>query len=134
MWLFFTITLLLSCLGMLVLLWLKRYELRTGRMFFAGARPRLGEFFSRTLVWVEYALPALLAHAAKRLWRAARVLAHRTVAWVVVGTETLLERGLQVLRHKTDAPRQGGEASPFLREVAEHKKILRGGQDDGQPE
>jgi len=51
------------------------------------------------------------------------VLAHRTTAWSVLQVERMLEKTLHTLRHTT-AARADGEASAFLREVAEHKKSL----------
>jgi hypothetical protein len=119
---FFTITLLLSCAGMIMLLALKRYELRTNRMLFAQVRPALGGFFSGALVWVERVLPALAAKQARRAYARARAAVRAAVAHGAIIADHLLERALHALRRGTLSPR--GEASPFLREVAEHKKKL----------
>jgi hypothetical protein len=122
--LFFTSTLLIAAAGMISLLWLKRYELRTGRVFFAQVRPALGEFFGRGLLWIEGALPAAAGRALRRGWNLLRHLFHAAAALVVIVAEHALERLLQSLRYKTSAPGKSGEASPFLREVAEHKKKI----------
>jgi hypothetical protein len=119
---FLTATLVVSCAGMVAILWLKRYELSTGKVFFAGVRPELRTFFSRGLFWLEHALPALAAAWTRRAWVEARALARVALAHAAVEVDRLLERALRALRHKTLAPH--GEASPFLREVAEHKKKL----------
>jgi hypothetical protein len=108
---------------MITLLSVKRYELRTNKVFFIQVRPGLGAFFSGALLWLEYVLPALAAYQARRLYALLRAWLRAGVAWVILATETLLERTLHVLRRKTEVPRHG-EASPFLREVAEHKKKL----------
>ncbi len=120
---FFTITLLVSCAGMALLLWLKRYELRTGRVFFAQVRPAVGAFFGGALGWIEHVLPVLVAQQARRAYVWGRAQLRATVAWVIIFAEGLLERTLHVLRRKTNVAHHG-EASPFLREVAEHKKKL----------
>lgn len=108
---------------MITLLSLKRYELRTHRVFFAPARPGLGTFFAGALVWLERVLPALIAREVRRGYAWARAQLRAAIAWGIIATERALERTLYVVRRKTSVPRHG-EASPFLREVAEHKKKL----------
>lgn len=121
--LFFTFTLGISILGLITLLSLKHWELQTGKMLFSGARPVMGDFFHGVVFWVERVAPKLLRLIAKRIARATMALAHRTVAWVVVHVEKGLEYVLFRLRHSTSTEIKQ-EASPFLREVAEHKKEL----------
>jgi hypothetical protein len=125
--LFFMVTLAVSIAGMVTLLMLKRYELNSGRILLGSARPHIGEFFHRKLVWLEYVLPGLIRVSARVLYRAARRLVHVFAAWVVVKVEQGLEYALHTVRHTTTAPRRSGETSVFLRQVAEHKKKL---QDD----
>lgn len=121
-----SITLAISIVGMISLLLLKRYELNSGRIFLGSARPAVGAFFHRKLMWIEYALPGLMRSGVRALYANLRILAHRAVAWVVVKVEQGLERALHNVRHKTTlAPRRGEETSAFLREVAEHKKKLQ---------
>lgn len=123
---FFTVTLLVAVVGMSAVVALKRYELRSGRVFFSGARPRLSRFFGGVLIWIEGVLPATAARAARRVFVAGRSAARAAVVWSVLFVEHGLERTLHALRYKTSAPASSGEASPFLREVAEHKrKLLR---------
>jgi hypothetical protein len=107
---------------MITVLWLKRYEIRTGRVFFVQVRPSAGAFFRGALGWVEHVLPALVAREIRRGYVWARIKLRAGVAWIIIVAEGLLERGLHLLRHKTNVPY--GEASPFLREVAEHKRKL----------
>lgn len=124
--LFLTVVLILSCAGMAGILLLKRYELRSGRVLMSAARPQLGSFFSRGLFWVERVLPSLAQYEARRLWRALRALLRAAAARALLWTEHGLERGLRALRSASaHAPARGGDASPFLREVVEHKKKLQ---------
>lgn len=124
--LFLTTTLVVSTLGMLGIVGLKRYELATGRLFLAGLRPGLRHFFRRTFFWFERVLPSLIAHEAGRLWRAGRAVVRTAAAQGLLFAEQTLERGLSALRQATShAPARPGDASPFLREVAEHKKKLQ---------
>src|SRR5581483_11672335 len=118
---FLTVLLGVSAAGMLAILWLKRYELRTGRIFLAGLRPALGEFSARTLWWFGRTAPGAAAAVARDLWSRARAAIHASIARGIVAAERGLELALSALRRSTSAPRMDGEASPFLREVAEHK-------------
>lgn len=113
---------------MLALLLLKRYELATGRIFLASARPGIGAFFHRKLVWLEHVLPGLIRAGLHNLYRAVRRALHLGAAWAVLRLEQGLERTLRTLRRNTMPQarmRSGEETSAFLREVAEHKKRLQ---------
>lgn len=121
--LFFTFTLGISLVGLVGLLTLKSWELQTGRVLFTGARPAMGQFFHRVVFWVEHIVPRLIRLTLKRIAQAGMALLHRVVAWVVVHVEKGLEYVLFRLRHSTSTETKQ-EASPFLREVAEHKKEL----------
>ncbi|MDE1924600.1 MAG: hypothetical protein KGH79_00245 [Patescibacteria group bacterium] len=122
--LFFTVLLALSIAGMVAMLWLKRYELATGRVVLSGVRPLVGTFVSRTLLWAGKIIPALVREQLARAGQTLRVLAHRFVAQSVLWFERTLEKVLHTVREKTGPPREPGEASAFLREVADHKKKL----------
>jgi hypothetical protein len=122
--LFFTILLAISIAGMLGLIYVKRYELRTGNMLFAGVRPRLGAFFHEALIWVERILPALARIYGRRAWKAFRVFLHRTIASIILAVEQGLEYTLRALQTRTQPKPGNTQASSFLREVAEHKKKL----------
>jgi len=122
--LFFTITLVLSIAGMLSLLAFKRYELSSGTVIFAGIRPAIGDFFRRALWWIEKVLPALARAYSRRIMRWCKVTLERAIAQGILWIEYTLEKILRSVREKTDAPRAEGEASAFLREVAEHKRKL----------
>ncbi|HEY4502182.1 MAG TPA: hypothetical protein VJJ20_03920 [Candidatus Paceibacterota bacterium] len=123
---FFTVTLLISIAGMISLLVLKRYELNSGRVLLGRARPAVGNFFHRKMMWLEYVLPGLVRVGVRRLYTTVRRVLHVWLAWVVVRVEQGLERALSHVRHKTEPPARDGQGtSAFLREVAEHKKKLQ---------
>lgn len=122
--LFFTATLLISIFGLIGLIALKRWELKTGGMLGGAMRPHVSGFFQTIVAWFEQALPVLIRENAARAGNAARTTLHRTVAQAVLAAERGLERTLHLLRHSTEEKPRLGEASAFLREVAEHKKKL----------
>lgn len=122
--LFFTTTLSVSIIGLVGLIVLKRFELETGHVVFLDFRPRFGSFFEQVLLWAEHILPTLARVWSRRALRAASARVHRGVARLVLFLEHGLERSLHFIRHSTDVRRSAGEASAFLREVAEHKKKL----------
>jgi hypothetical protein len=128
--LYLIILLIISIAGMLFLLAAKRYELSSGNLILAGARPRLSKFSSRTMFLFGTAIPHYLRWQASRLYFMVRAWAHRAVARVVVTVEHWLEQTLHQVREKTTpVVRTPGEASPFLREVGEYKKKLTNGTD-----
>jgi len=122
--LFFTITLALSVAGMLFLLAFKRYELSSGTVIFARGRPAISNFFRQTLWWVEKVLPTLMRAYSRRIMRWCKAALQRAIARSILWVEHTLEKILRSVREKTEAPRTPGEASAFLREVAEHKRKL----------
>ena len=105
-------------------MWVKNWEAATGSVLLSGVRPRLGRFSHELLHWVERILPALARIYSRRLVRRMARETHRLAALAVLRVETYLEKTLHKLRHTTDARRVTREASPFLRQVAEHKKKL----------
>ncbi len=123
--LFFTSTLLISALALVLLLCVKRWELNTGRVVGTAVRPSIGRFFCSVSLWVERIIPTLVRVYSKRLWYSSRSFIHKVTALVVVRIEHALEKTLHALRHTTDVRQGGGAASPFLREVSEHKRKLR---------
>lgn len=122
--LFLTTLLGLSIVGMAAMLWLKRYELTTGRVVLSGIRPVVGTYLSRVFVWIEKILPALVRSQLSQAGQALRILAQRLIAQSILTFEHALERLLHTVREKTAPTREPGEASAFLREVADHKKKL----------
>ncbi len=123
--LFFTVGLILSIAGMLGLLGFKRYELSTGNVLFASARPAVGHFLKQALWWVEKVLPALVRVYTMRTIRFCKVVLQRALARSILWIEHTLEQVLHTVRERTTTVRApGGEASAFLREVAEHKRKL----------
>ena len=123
---FFIVTLGLSIAGLVSLLVLKRLELATGHIFFSGVRPRMGELFYRTLLWIERDAPALAQELVRSLYKNGRHMANPGAAPGILWLARASEQTLRTLRRTTAvAPRAGGEASAFLREVAEHKKKLQ---------
>ena len=125
--LFFIVTLLVSCVGLMLLLGIKRWELTTGQVLGANVRPHISGFFHTISVWVEQILPTLVRMYSRLVWKKLQRTVHLSTALVVVRTEHTLERFLHTLRHTTDV-RRGMDEKPslFLREVSEHKrKLLR---------
>jgi hypothetical protein len=123
--LFLLTTLVFSIVGLGALIGVKQWELNTGRVVLAGHRPHLARTARRIIFWVERVLPALAAYWARRVWRTGLVFLQTTLAKAILTAELWLERTLHFVRHKTsNPPAAQGEASAFLREVAEHKKRL----------
>lgn len=122
--LFFIAGLIVSILGMVGLLGFKRYELQTGHVLFASARPAVGHFFKEALWWIEKVLPALIRVYTIRTVRWLRVSLQKAIAISILWVEHTLERVLHTVRERTAVVREPGEASAFLREVAEHKRSL----------
>ena len=120
----FAAGLIVSILGMAGLLGVKRYELASGHVIFASARPAVSQFFKGTLWWFEKELPALVRRYMLRTVRFCKVVLQRLLARSILWVEHTLERVLHTVREKTANTRTPGEASAFLREVAEHKKNL----------
>lgn len=111
-------------MGIVLLLSLKQWELRTGAVVGGRARAPVGSFFHAALVWVERILPTLVRVFARRLVRATSMFVHKAAALGVLWAEYALERVLDFLRKTTSSRKGMGEASVFLREVAEHKRKL----------
>lgn len=122
--LFFTVTLGISIVGMLLLLGFKRYELVSGNVLFASRRPAIGSFFKHTLWWIEKVLPALVRAYSRRAWHFCKTMLQQSIAKSILWVEHSLERVLHTVREQTTVERTPGEASAFLREVAEHKRKL----------
>ena len=59
--LFLTAVLALSSIAMVVLLWVKHWELSTGRMAFGSLRPRAGALLDTYLMLLQKRLPALVS-------------------------------------------------------------------------
>jgi hypothetical protein len=120
------IVLAVSIVGMLALISVKSYELSTGKLLFAGARPRISRFSQRMVFIFGTALPRFVVWEARRVYRWLASFAHSAVARAALRLERWLESVLTTVREKTTTTRAPGEASAFLREVAEHKKKLTG--------
>lgn len=122
--LFFSVTLAISIVGILTLIVLKRREVNTGKIILRDARPAIGEFFHRILSFFESVAPRALQRLLARGYWALRRLAQRALAWGLLLIERLLEKSLEMLRgpQRTSNTK---EATGFLREVTEHKKMLQ---------
>src|SRR5450432_3613046 len=118
------IMLAVSLVGMTTLLSVKRYELTTGRLMFGASRPTISKFASRTVFLFGTAIPLYVRWHIRRAYQVGASWVHRATARAVLTLEGWLESILTTVREKTEAPRAPGEASAFLREVAEHKKQL----------
>ena len=123
--LFFTGILALSLIGMLSLLGIKHYELVSGKVVLAPVRPSVGAFLHQMRTWVVHVLPALLSTSLEEMRQWLRAALHRGIAQSILMVEYTLEKVLHIVREKTTpTTRAQGEVSPFLREVADHKKKL----------
>ncbi len=123
--LFFTITLVISIVGLVSLIALKHWELATGRVLSVTMRPQATKTLAGASLWVEHIAPALLRREAARLYRHAVVQFHRLLAQGILIFEMGLERLLETLRMNTQIPPSDASASAFLREVSAHKKALQ---------
>ena len=123
--LFLTIVLILSCAALVSLLYAKEWEMRTGRILVSGMRPRLDHYSRLSLAFVERVVPDFVEEQAGRLVFWLRTSVRAALAHGLLQAEHALERILHALRHRTlPPPSAGGEASAFLREVADYKKKL----------
>ena len=124
---FFSVTLAISIVGLVLLLVVKRYEMTTGHVVMAGLRPRLDRFFHRALVLLERGVPAALYALVGRVLGAMRTRTKHALARAILLFEYYLERTLHIVRQKSQARSHGdGASSQFLQEVAAHKqKLLR---------
>ena len=122
--LLFTILLGVSITGMVLLLSVKRYELNNGRVLFVSIRPTLSSLSHRLSFLIGRVFPALVRNYALLSKRGLATLLHNGVARATLLLEFTLEKVLHVVREKTTSERPAGEASAFLREVADHKKKL----------
>jgi hypothetical protein len=109
---------------MVLLLVLKRFELKSGRVIGGSLRPKVGEAAHNVLTWVEYRAPALAESVTRRTYRYVRSHLHRATAVGIVVAERGLERMLRGLRQNTGVTDTNKNASEFLREVAAHKKQI----------
>ena len=75
-------------------------------------------------MWFERVLPHVLSAQTRRAIHVSRVQTQRWLASTLFMLEQKLEGWLHTLRHLAEGDRPQGEASAFLREVAEHKKQL----------
>ncbi len=114
----------ISVVGISSVLYVKHWEASHGKLIMSGVRTKAGEALGVGLNFLEKRAPVVLRAAAMRGYIMARTLLHRGIAWMVLFVEHLLEKTLHSLRHTTQQ-RSDGEASEFLREVAEHKKQLQ---------
>ncbi len=119
----FITLLVVSLVGLVTLLTVKRWELSNGRVILSGIRPGAGKVLGNALHFFERKAPAIATTSARRGYDIGRLVFHRLVAWAVLQVERVLEKTLHTLRGATQE-RGEGEASEFLREVAEHKKSL----------
>jgi hypothetical protein len=119
------IALYASVVGMVSLVVIKRWELKSGRMLGSTVRPAIGTFFHTVAVWSAHVAPSVARQWAREVGRYVRDVARHGTASAVLWTEKWLEKTLEAIRQKTTPHRLGGTpASAFLLEVAEHKRAL----------
>ncbi len=119
-----TATLIVSTMGCVGLLLLKRFELATNRVVFARLRPKQGGVVNRTGVFIERVLPLIIRYFFVSFGRFVRRQFRRLLAWVTLHVEKTLERVLHTVRERSRPRRDRGEASSFLRAVADHKRTV----------
>lgn len=120
---FLTTLLIISIMGLVGLIAIKRWELSHDRLVMSGVRPVAGHYLGSALTFIEEGLPMFVRRSLRVAYAIVRSLTHRLVAWTMLHTERWLEKTLRALRGATQA-RPEGEASEFLREVAAHKRSL----------
>ncbi|HWB33861.1 MAG TPA: hypothetical protein VG753_00855 [Candidatus Paceibacterota bacterium] len=131
MTLFFTITLAVSLLGLILMLAVKRREMRTGRVIFARLRPKHGGLLHSVVYFFERTLPVTIKYLVFRASEGVGAIIKRTFARAILLFEYALEHMLVFIRDLTRPPQKGGPASPFLQEVADHKReLMKGSQED----
>lgn len=121
-----------SIVGIAAILFIKQWETSHRKLVLSRVRSKAGEALGAGLNFVEKRAPTIVRTKTSRGYAAALVLLHRGVAWTVLFAEHLLEKTLHTLRHTT-AARGDGKVSEFLREVAEHKKLLQDSSSDKKP-
>jgi hypothetical protein len=121
---FATATLAFSILGLTFLIGFKWWEDKTGRMILPQTRARVGEKIHASVSVAREKVPTLLARIGTAWFEIVREVFKRVFARALLLSEEALEGTLKHLR-RTERKHRGGEASSFLREVAEHKKQLR---------
>ena len=129
---FFIALLCVSIVGMAAILSIKHWETSRNKLILSRVRLKAGEALGAGLNFVEKRAPAIVRTKTSRGYAAALVLLHRGVAWTVLFAENMLEKTLHTLRHTTGR-RGDGKVSEFLREVAEHKKLLQDSSSDKKP-
>jgi hypothetical protein len=121
---FFSITLGISIVGLVLLMALKRYELKSGRVLFGRLRPELDRLGFNSLVIIEHILPRALKISGKRAARALTTLLRTGWMHAMRTVQKMLERILRRVSTSARPQRAGGEVSPFLQQVSEHKRAL----------
>jgi hypothetical protein len=124
MTLFFTVSLGVSVVGLILLLILKRYEMRSGKVVFMRARPRLERLSHAIVLFLHYILPFLARRSMAAILHSARVWLGATLARLTLSVEHTLARLLTAVREAVEPKRGGGQATGFLQEVADHKRRL----------
>ena len=124
---FFTTTLVISLVGLVGLISVKRFEITTGRVVFGRLRPKQRGLLHRVFVFIERVLAAIIRYFIVMSYRWVRSHIQRSIAWIILHVERALEKWLHIVREKTTVRPGRGEASSFLRAVADHKtKLLSG--------
>lgn len=119
-----TATLIFSILGLTSLIGFKWWEERTGRHILPDVRARVGVKVHRGMRVAQISIPTFCSRIGTTWFEFAREWAKAALARGLLLSETALERVLHNLK-RAERKHRGGEASSFLREVAEHKKQLR---------
>lgn len=121
-----TIILGISIIGLTTLLTLKRYEMRTGKVFFARSRPVFEKPLHTSSFVVANILPLLAKRSFAQAMYGVRSILGHLIARITLSVEHVLHRLLEEIQRIIEPRHTGGQVSTFLQEVAEHKrKLLR---------
>jgi hypothetical protein len=131
---FFTLLLLVSVGGVVLLLTLKQIEVATGTVLFSIVRPKVNRFFKTCLLIVERGIPGLVKEGFNLVWQKIKTGIQWFLAHGLLKFETWLKSMLALIREKTHPSHARGEASPFLREVGEYKKQLESESKEESPD
>ncbi len=119
------IALYISITAMALLVLIKRWEVRSGKMIASPIRPATAKVAHATVVWLGGVLPGTVRVSVREFFHIFRDIGRLMTARVVLWLEYRLEKTLDFVRLRTTPSRHGGEpVSVFLREVAEYKKML----------
>ena len=119
-----TSTLGFSIFGLIALITLKGWELRSGRLLFGGKHSGIRKDTEQWIERVHMEFPRATAKGFRFTGRVLRAYVSFLLAKALLVFERLLERILISLKAGPVQGASRGEASAFLREIAAYKRML----------